>query len=420
MNIRRFLIGAIAAALSLPVFAAGKTARQLIEEEPGRSGGIYYAYPYTTDEMPPVPEGYEVSFMSHYGRHGSRWIIKAWEYHESISALDSAARHDGLTPLGHDVLRRLRIMERQGRGNEGTLSPKGERQHRGIAERMSRRFPSLFNDSARIEAFSSIEPRCIMSMAAFSERLKELSPGIDIRRHASPGDMKFISWSNPEIKAVNRPDSPWWNDLEAWRDSVVRPERLMSALFTDPSGVTAPTRLMWMIHDVAVDAQDVEPGVDLLDIFTTDELYMLWQALNYKMYYLHGNNPATSAAGPRSARSLLDHIVADVDSAATGTRQNRTATLRFGHDTALLRLLALARIDGATAVVDDPARYADQWQDFALTPMAANLQVILLTSGEGREPLVLIRHNERPTTLPINGYKGPYYPWRLVRELWSK
>ena len=99
MNIRRFLIGAIAAALSLPVFAAGKTARQLIEEEPGRSGGIYYAYPYTTDEMPPVPEGYEVSFMSHYGRHGSRWIIKTWEYHESIAALDSAARHDGLTPL---------------------------------------------------------------------------------------------------------------------------------------------------------------------------------------------------------------------------------------------------------------------------------------------------------------------------------
>lgn len=420
MNFISCFLWAALAVSAVPALAAEKTPRQLIAEIPERSGGIYYAYPHEDDIMPEIPKGYEVAFISHYGRHGSRWIIKTWEYHESIAALDSAAQHNGLTPLGNDVLRRLRIIEAQARGNEGALSPKGEAQHRGIAERLLLRFPDVLNDSAQIEAYSSTEPRCIMSMAAFCERMKELKPGLAIKRHASPGDMAFISWSNPEIKAVNKPDSPWWKDLEDWRDSVLKPQRLMAALFTDPLGVENPTRLMWMLHDVAVDVQDVDPGVELLDIFTTDELYNLWQALNYKMYYLHGNNPATKAAGPRSARSLLNHIVADIDSAATGSRPHRAATLRFGHDTALLRLLALAKIEGATEVVDNPAEYADHWQDFALTPMAANLQIILLTSCEGKEPLIHIRHNERPAVLPIKNTHRYFYPWTAVRSLWKE
>lgn len=259
MRLKTFVAGLVLAAVSIPAFSAESDPRKLISEDRGRSGGIYYAYPYTTDVMPAVPEDYEATFISHYGRHGSRWIIKTWEYDESIAALDSAARVDGLTDLGRDVLRRLNIIAAQARGNEGALSPKGEAQHRGIAERLTTRFPRLFNDSSKVEAFSSVEPRCIMSMAAFSERLRELNHNIGIKRHASPGDMAFISWSNPKIKAINKPDSPWWSELEAWRDSVLEPERLMASLFTSPDKVTNPKRLMWILHDVAVDVQDVDP-----------------------------------------------------------------------------------------------------------------------------------------------------------------
>ena len=42
---------------------------------PEQSGGIYYAYPYTTDSLAPVPAGFKPVYMSHYGRHGSRWAI---------------------------------------------------------------------------------------------------------------------------------------------------------------------------------------------------------------------------------------------------------------------------------------------------------------------------------------------------------
>lgn len=405
------------------------SARDLIKEVPERSGGIYYAYPATADVMPPAPEGYRAAFISHYGRHGSRWLIKTWEYDVALHVLDSAARGNILTPLGQDVRERLKVIARQADGNAGALSPLGVRQHRGIAERLAARFPHLLaTHGSHIEAFSSIEPRCIMSMSAFSERLKELNPSLDITRHASSGDMSFISYSNDEAKAASdEAKAAWWNNLAAWRDSVLNPDRLFASLFTNPEAIKNQPHsrhLMWILHDIAVDVQDVEPGVELLDIFTPDELYELWTALNYKMYYLHGNNPATNAAGPRSAANLLAHFVADIDSVAQGLRTDRVATLRFGHDTALLRLLALMNIEGADAAIALPRDYPSAWQDFNLTPMAANLQVILFTSthdgGDEEEPLILLRLNEQPATLPLHAVNKHYYRWSDVKDLWSR
>ena len=43
---------------------------------PEKSGGIYYAYPVTADQVPAIPGGYHPVAIVHYGRHGSRWAIK--------------------------------------------------------------------------------------------------------------------------------------------------------------------------------------------------------------------------------------------------------------------------------------------------------------------------------------------------------
>lgn len=383
---------------------------------PERSGGIYYAYPYNSDVMPALPAGYRVSHISHYGRHGSRWVIRDYEYDLLLDTLSKKR----LTPLGADVVERVKALRDHAAGHKGELSPLGERQHRGIAERMFRRFPSLFADSARISARSSVEPRCIMSMSAFSERLKELNPKLKIERHASPGDMRFIAYSSPGAKAVNADSAAWWRDLAAFREEVVYPSRLMKALVDEPVSKQEGVYISWLLHNIAVDTQDTEPGVELLDIFTDEEAYNLWLPLNYKMYYLHANNPATGAAGPRSADALLDNFVTDIENALTG--EAAPVTLRFGHDTALLRLMARMGIEGADAAVSDPKDYHNQWQDYRLAPMAANLQVIVLTSDVPEaEPLVLIRHNERPTRITgLSPLAGGYYPWSEVATLWRE
>ena len=52
--------------------ATAQTAREQIAAMPERAGGIYHSYEYLPGPAVPAPKGY-VLYISHYGRHGSRW-----------------------------------------------------------------------------------------------------------------------------------------------------------------------------------------------------------------------------------------------------------------------------------------------------------------------------------------------------------
>jgi len=414
--------------------ASGQTLKEEISATPGKSGGIYFAYPYTTDSVPPFPEGYEPVYISHYGRHGSRWAINEKQYPLVSDVLKAENGKGNLTEKGKDVLGMVEAIASHAQGHAGELSPLGQRQHKGIARRMMRRTPTLFCDSAFVSALSSIEPRCIVSMAAFSESLKEENPRLRITRSASPGDMAFISYSTPEAKAFSKETASWWKDLDRFRDSVVDYSRLSRLIFKNPKKVKLPKRFWKTLHDIAITTQNVDLDIDLLSIFTPDELYGFWQAINYGMYVRHANAPASGMAGMKSARSLLLDIIDRADSALAATTP--AVQLRFGHDTALIRLLALMGIDGCSESEADPRRYCEAWQDFRVSPMGANLQLIFFRptgkditkdskdNSETKAPeddyLVLILHNERPATLPLPSANPPYYRWKDLRTYWLR
>lgn len=63
------------------------------------------------------------------------------------------------------------------------------------------------------------------------------------------------------------------------------------------------------------------------------------------MYICNANAPVNQGAAPESAKSLLKNIIESADRAIReGTP---CATLRFGHDTNLIRLLALMQVEDA-------------------------------------------------------------------------
>ena len=115
-------------------------------------------------------------YISHFGRHGSRFLLEETEYTEVLGLMEKAEAADALTPLGKDALQRLRRVYEEAEGHAGDLSPLGIRQHRGIAERMYGAYPEVFADGRTISARSSVILRCAMSMAAFGDRLKEHNP----------------------------------------------------------------------------------------------------------------------------------------------------------------------------------------------------------------------------------------------------
>lgn len=79
------------------------TARSQSALTPEQTGSIYYAYPVPSSTYTPAPTGYEPFYISHYGRHGSRWMTADERYTEVICVFDSLYQCSELTPLGVDV-----------------------------------------------------------------------------------------------------------------------------------------------------------------------------------------------------------------------------------------------------------------------------------------------------------------------------
>ena len=163
-----------------PIDLPAHNLKEEIIQSPEKMGSIYYAYPTPNGIQTPVPEGYSPFYISHYGRHGSRWMTSDERYLEVIRVFDTFHNKSGLTDLGEDVRLRLQKVWENARGRGGNLTPLGERQHKAIAKRLYQQYPHIFRDSANISARSSVSVRCIMSMSAFTEQLKELNPSLQI------------------------------------------------------------------------------------------------------------------------------------------------------------------------------------------------------------------------------------------------
>ena len=70
------------------------------------SASNYMAYPGPTQQqLTPAPRGYKPFYISHYGRHGSRFHSKPSFYNPPYRTLPKADSLGKLTATGKDVLR---------------------------------------------------------------------------------------------------------------------------------------------------------------------------------------------------------------------------------------------------------------------------------------------------------------------------
>lgn len=410
------LITAAAAVLCLSAGARAQVAKD-IAACPERAGGIYYAYDVKTDSVAPVPEGYAPVYISHYGRHGSRWPVNQKIYKTAGDFFQEQQLAENITPEGKGVWKMVTRCAGNAYGHLGELTDKGREQHRAIAGRMHGRFPALFADG-RVVARSSVEPRCIMSMVAFCDRLEENLPGMSISKHASPGDMDFIHHNTPEAKLNTGEDAPWMWGFSAYRDSVSRCPKTAAKLFKEVPATESLAVFMRSLYDVAISVQDIDSlDVDLLSVFDAAELTDLWKASDFMQYQACGRSPESMASGPESVKPLLYEITDRADEMLASGEV--TVDLRFGHDTDLLRLVSLIDADGRGMESEDVEEIAEKWRNFEISPMGANVQFIFFRNSEGNV-VVLPRLNERPVKISDVPEAFPgYYEWDILKSYFS-
>ena len=405
------------AALLLPAMAVAQTAKDEIFNDLNKAGGVYYAYPVSTVEQTPAPKGYEPFYVSHYGRHGSRYLIADNDYKWVLDLMRKAKDAGALTPLGLDALARVEKVWLEAEGRGGDLSPLGVRQHRGIAERMFNTFPEVFKGKVDISARSTIVMRCAMSMDAFCERLKELNPQLNITREASNRYMCYMNYHSPESNEFNAPDGPWQEEYRKFEESHTNADRLVGTLFSDSLWVVRnvnPHKVMWGFYWLAVGMQDIETKVSFMDLFEPQELFDLYQSFNYRFYVGDSNYPGSNGMLLDNAKPLLTNVVESADAVIASGKTG--ATLRFGHDGNLIPFAGLLGLKDCNNSVENPADFYKYFVSYKISPMAGNVQMIFFRNKKNHDDiLVKFMLNERETSIPIETDSYPFYKWSDVR-----
>ena len=397
--------------------AKAQTSKKEIFKDIYRTGSNYFAYPGpSARQLTKAPDGYTPFYISHYGRHGSRYMSNNEYYVTAINKLDSAAQFGILSAKGQQVLQKLRIGYADAWHRDGDLSKLGARQHREIAHRMFERFPELLSQPLKIDAKSSTVRRCMLSMFNFCQELQSLNPQLDIAMDASKHDWNWVVEDLTIQPAVTPASEAYEQQRSAIFESAHNPTRLMALLFTDVQKASTFINgrdLMEALYNVAEDLQNVpELNIELIDVFTKEELFNMWQGYNAGWLLNTGLVPGCTPYYEQQ-REVLDSIVSIADQVIL--KGEPTATLRFSHDSSVLPLSYLLGLKEARSGKADIPNIYKYISIDKIIPMAANIQMIFYRKDGSDDVLVKFLLNENETTLPdVKTDCAPYYHWRDV------
>ena len=415
----------ISVAQNAPLF--GTSAKDEIAANRYLAGSNYLDYDrqLSTTPLTPTPKGYEPYYMSHYGRHGSRWLIWEGEYSLPMNTLKSAHEAGKLTPLGEETLKKLEVFHPTTVKRLGDLTTVGERQHHGIGRRMAQNFPEIFKTpGVKIDARSTVVVRCILSMVAECEELAAANPSAQIHNDVSESLQYYLN--QPWEGVVKEEGKTGDKEYAEAQQKYTHPERLMKALFNDQQWVfnnVASGDFMRRLFDVATNMQSHDTDIELLSLFTDEEVYDQWRIRNVGWYLDYGASPVSGTKMPFSQLNLLKNIIETADTVA-----QIQATLRFGHEVCVMPLACLLELDNCGMAVENLDELDKYWRNYRIFPMGCNIQLIfykpLPTSPKGKKKglpkpgpvLVKALLNERETYLPIKTDNWPYYNWEDLRQ----
>ena len=418
---RQLLILAIgfsmaAQAQKAPVFET--SAKDEIAANRFLSGSNYVDYDrqLPVKALTPAPKNYEPFYMSHYGRHGSRWLIGDGDYTHPIRTLKAAKEAGKLTALGEETLKKLEEFYPTSKDRLGDLTTVGERQHHGIGKRMAQNFPEIFKaKDVKIDARSTTVFRCILSMIAECEELAAANPTAQIHNDVSQSLQYYLNqpWDGV-VKKLGRETGD--KEVETYKLKYTHPERLMKQLFNDQEYVYNNVRagdLMRQLFHVACNMQSHDTDIEFYSLFTDEEAYDLWRIQNIGWYLDYGPSPVSGEKMPFSQLNLLKNMIATVD-----TVTQTQATLRFGHEVCVMPLACLLELDNCGMAVKNLDELDTYWRNYRIFPMGCNVQLVFYRPKKGKTGDVLVKAllNEREAYMPVDTDNWPYYKWQDLRQ----
>jgi len=395
------------ALLSSPIEAQVYNVLDIVASDRDKAAGCEGPYRFDAPALTSAPKGYTPFYISHYGRHGSRYAWNSNTYSLLKKVLDEASRTGSLTPRGEKLYKDFNAFYLEPLINTGDLSKMGMEQHKEIARLMCENFPEVFKDGGEVLARASTSQRAIVSMNAFTVGLQKYAPKVNIEMNSLHTNLIVTNagGSPREIAEYYEGEIIVPESTVDFRDRMTDYDAILGKLFTDRGfleEIGGRREFVYELFNLWAGYRNYSEAGWLEDLFTKEQIQRFWEIENYSVYVGHSRNRYRMIPLLRDIITLADEAI------ETGVYKGH---FRFGHDTVFNAICPLLNIDGSGF---EPSRTEDvkYWFQNYDTPMGANIQFVLYRSKKNPEVLFKLLRNGREVTLPqLQPVEGPYYKW---------
>ena len=401
--------------IAAAICATAQDYRHVIKENPAWAACEMYYYDYAETDFTPAPKGYKPFYICHYGRHGSRYMSSSVETDAVRPVFEMAESCGLLTEAGKQYWKDLEIILAEQDGMVGMLTARGAEEHRGMGERMAKKFADVFNGKRnQVNCVSSTSPRCLLSMTNFTDALQENTRDIEFSYTTGPQHYAYLAY-HPEVQegvVVS-------GEMEmVFRRAESQPDMLLNHFFTDldviKEKIGDPYVFERRLFQLSCMGQLTDHGKCLFDHFPYEALIKNWEARNARFYVAYSNSKELPRYATEVATPLLKVMLDRMD-AALQDGSTVAADLCFGHDVTLMPLISHIGIKGMHEKLSfDQAN--GKWGAADFISMGSNILFIFYRNRQG-DVLVKILYNEKETSIPkLEASDGPFYRWEDLRN----
>lgn len=366
---------------------------------------------YDFSESPAaVPDSLSVFHVEYVARHGARYISSAKKVDNLLSLLEDYQKKGALTQRGKEFIALLQRVRKASDGKWGMLSQEGIEEEQRLAQEMITIFPGIAD--TKVDAISTYVPRVVESMNTFTYTLAKNSSDVEIA--SSSGKqysdlLRFFDTWTPYVIWLRNGDAVydgWGEPLRRFEEMhlpVAPAQRLISSKIDKADLQKISAQMYGVLQGLRASGL----GVPTTQWMSEEEYRACWECANMN-HYLKRSLSSLSSIPPRGATPLLINIINCADnSAAMGAEVG--ANLRFGHAETLLPLAALMGLPGCVALPLDYNVLADEWRDYEISPLGANICILFARTSTGRT-YASVRLNSRQVV--------DWAPWTTLRADW--
>ncbi|KXX68890.1 histidine-type phosphatase [Flammeovirga sp. SJP92] len=375
-----------------------------------------------------LPEDYNLSFIAHVARHGSRFMSSPNEDIALFNLMNDANHKQQLTEAGQKLLEEVKELTMLQFGRYGRLTQLGRQEHFDMAKRLYQLDSAFFKSSNKLVGNATYKSRAQNSRASFIRGLKAEGVQDNWEKYDfEKGNDPLLRFHKitPKYKAYK--DSAAWlnqiNDIvnsDQYRKiaTSVLPRYFKKEFLeqfenddvfylngNDEKAISSQMDIVLALYECfKISFAIPENQRPDFMIFTHEQTKLLAKVGDIETFYEKGPGfPKRNTSYSNSIGLLMD--LTNQLKLASENKLDYQGYFNFAHAETTLPLLVYLNLNNANKKSNNVLHIDWSASDYAM--MATNITWMLLEKKE--KQFIQIRFNEIPATLPIKSNKEGLY-----------